>query len=329
MNLVGTTVLVTGATGFLGSALVQRLSNEGAHVRAMARKRERGAHISKLPNVELVLGDLTNLESLTALVSDVNTVIHAAAALGGPLEFQRKINVAGTQAIARAAADAHVARFVHVSTIAIYGYSSRGVITESHPQQPGRVPYNVSKAEAEAVVREVGEAYRLPYTIIRPGMIYGPNSTAWTLALFRHVRRRPTVWIGDGSGSCFPIYIDDVVDMTMKLMAEPSSVGHAFNCAPDPTPTWREFLGEYMRLAGKTQWIGIPIPIIRLIAPLIETLLHVRGEPQDVPNLVDFVTQQTTFSMSKAHKLLGWQPRVSLSEGIERCRPFLQAQGLL
>jgi len=329
MNLKANTILVTGATGFLGGAIVERLSAEGAHVRAMARERARGTRLSRFPNVELVLGDLTKSESLPALVKDVDIVIHAAAALGGPLEFQRRVNVDGTRALGLAAANAKVKRFVHVSTIAVYGYSSRGIVEETHPQRPGRVPYNLTKSEGEAAIQEIADLYQLPYTIVRPGMIYGPRSVAWTLTLFRHVRRRPTIWIGDGSGSCFPIYVDDVVDMCVKLMIEPSTIGHAFNCAPDPTPTWREFLGEYMHLAGKKSWIGIPVPIATLAAPLVEALLRARGEPQDVPDLVGFVTEQTTFSMSKARALLGWQPSVPLSEGIERCRPFLRDQGLL
>jgi nucleoside-diphosphate-sugar epimerase len=329
MSLTEKTVLVTGATGFLGGAVVRRLAAEGAHVRALAHRPNRDKYIRDLQNVEIITGDITDAERMKAVVQGCDTVFHVAAATGGTLAYQRRLNVDGTRNVMQAAADAKVQRVVHVSTVAVYGYGYRSDITEDTPQKPGRVPYNITKSEGEAVVREIGAASGIPYSIIRPGMIYGPRSGMWTGTLFRLARRKPTIFVGDGSGHPHPIYVDDVVDLMLPLATHPAAENETFNCAPDPAPTWREFLGGYSRLAGHQQWLGVPTLPAKILAPVIELVLTLRGEPQDVPALIPYAQSCATYRMDKARTLLGWQPKVSLEEGIHRCEPWLREKGLL
>ncbi len=329
MSLSGKIVLVTGATGFLGGALAIRLAQEGACVKALARRPEKAGFLQSNPNIEIVQGDINNAARMVEVTQGCEYVFHVAAALGGSLEKQRVSNVDGTRKVMLAAAAAQVKRVVHVSSIAVYGYSSRNDVSEDTSQKPGHVPYNVSKSEGESIVREIGEHYHVPYSIIRPGMIYGPRSNGWTATMFKLGKRQPTLFLGNGSGSAHPIYIDDVVDMMIVLAEHPAAVGEAFNCAPDPAPSWREFIGGYSRLAGHNRWLGIPVLPIKIIAPLIESLLTLSGEPQDLPTLVPFMQSKRTYSMTKAHELLGWEPKVELQEGIDRCAPWLREQGLL
>ncbi|NWG17074.1 MAG: NAD(P)-dependent oxidoreductase [Chloroflexi bacterium] len=329
MTLAGATALVTGATGFLGGDIVRRLAAEGARVRALARRPGRDVYIRDVPNVEIVMGDITDAARMNELAAGCDYVLHCAAATGGSMTYQRRLNVDGTRSVMQAAAAARVRRVVHVSTIAVYGYGYTGDVTEDMPQKPGRVPYNVTKSEAEKVVREVGADNSLPYSIIRPGMIYGPRSGMWTMFMFNLGKRSPTIFLGDGSGYVHPIYIDDVVDMAVLLLTHPAAAGEAFNCAPDPAPTWREFLGGYSALAGHQNWRGLPALPFRIIAPLAELALTLRGEPQDVPALIPFLQGRKTYKMDKACRLLGWEARVSLDDGIRRCEPWLREKGLL
>jgi nucleoside-diphosphate-sugar epimerase len=328
-EFAGKTVLVTGATGFLGGALARRLATEGAQVKVLARRPQRDRYIKGVEGIEIVSGDITDANRMLEVVRGCDYVFHAAAVLSGRLDFQRKINVDGTCNLMRAAGEAKVQRVVHVSTIAVYGYGYTSDVSEDTPQKPGRVPYNVTKSEAETVVREVARDYNLSYSIIRPGMIYGPRSSGWTVSMFKLARRKPAIWLGDGGGCSHPIYIDDVVDLTLLLATHPAADGEAFNCAPDPAPSWREFLGAYSQLAGHLSWFGIPIWLARIVAPPLELFFSLRGEPQDLPTLIPFLQRHKVYKMTKAKERLGWQPKVSLQEGIQSCVPYLREKGLL
>lgn len=328
-DLRGKTVLVTGATGFLGAALVTRLSQMGIMVRAMIRRPERASIIQNLPHVEVIEADLVQAATLPATVEGVTIVFHVGAALGGPLAHQRLVNVDGTRALAKTASVASIQRFVHVSSIAVYGYDVRGLVHEDHPQQPGASAYNKTKSEAERVLLDVADQRDLPFSIIRPGMIYGPRSRAWSRSMFRLARIRPTPFVGNGTGSAHPIFVDDVVDLLIHCATHPNASGEAFHCTPDPAPTWREFLGAYAAVAGHKYWLGIPAPISRVVARLAEIILRSRHNPQDTLRLVEYISSNVTYSMAKSHDRLSWSPRVSLHEGIERCIPYLREQKLL
>lgn len=329
MAMAGKIALVTGATGFLGGALAQRLAAEGVPVRALARQPHKAARLEGQPGLKVVMGDITDPAQMQAAVQGCQVVFHAAAALRGPLSEQRRVNVEGTRVLMQAAATAGVERVVHVSTIAVYGYAAAGDVAEDTPLAPGAVPYNISKAEGEAVVREEAARRGLAYTIIRPAMIYGPRSGMWTAFLFRWARRRPVIFIGDGSGYTYPIYVDDVVDLMVRLASHPAAVGEAFNCAPDPPPTWREWLLAYARLAGHEHWLGLPSLPFRLAAPLAERVMRLRGEPQELPAMLAFVQGRRVYRMAKARDRLGWQSQVSLADGVARCAPWLREKGLL
>lgn len=329
MNLHNSRVLVTGATGFLGGHLVKRLSTEGTFIRALARRPNRDRHIKDLPNVEIVMGNITDTQHMKDITEGVDYVFHVAAALGGNLDHQKRVNVDGTASMTYAAVSADVKRIVHVSSIAYYGFPPPSIVTETTHITQTANPYDITKASAEAMLHTIANAKNLSYSIIRPALIYGPRSHAWTMLMFQLAKRNPTPFIGDGSGYAHPIYVDDVVDLMLTTATHPNADCEIFNCAPDPPPTWREFLGAYASLAGHQNWLSLPKPLFKLLAPVAELGLAVAGEPRALPQMVEFITSQTTYSMQKAKRLLDWQPRVSLSEGILSCVPYLEEKGLL
>lgn len=329
MTLQGKTVLVTGATGFLGGALARKLAGDGVQVRALARRPDRDRFIRDVPNITIVQGDVTQPESLRAACEGCDVVFHVAAALSGNLTQQMRVNRDGTGSLAHAAANAGVARFVHVSTVALYGYKNTSDLDENTPPHPGYDPYATSKLAGEQALKEIATARQLTYSIIRPGMIYGPRSGMWTGQMFKVARRKPTIFIGDGSGSCYSIYVDDVVDLTILLATYPNAVGEIFNCTPDPSPTWREFLGAYSRLAGHQSWFGISPLLLRPVALLGGLFAPSNGPLKDLPDLLPFSQRYITYKSTKARDLLDWSPRVSLEEGIARCADWLREKGLL
>jgi nucleoside-diphosphate-sugar epimerase len=328
-TLRGQTVLVTGATGFLGGALALALAAEGVIVRALVRRPGRDAHLRAVPNISVVPGDLTQPHTLAEAVTGCQVVFHAGAALWGSLGAQMAANRDGTRHLAEASADAGVGRFVHVSTVSVYGYKNRGEVTEATPPAPGHDPYGISKLAAERALGEVAQVRGLVISLVRPGMIYGPRSGMWTGQMFRVARRRPTVFIGDGRGSCYPIHVDDVVGLARLLATHPAAGGQVFNCTPDPSPTWREFLGAYARLAGHDRWLAVPPALLWPAALLAGWLAPANGPLKDLPDLLPFSQSTVTYSTAKARDLLGWSPQIALDEGIAGCAEWLRAAGLL
>ncbi len=160
-------------------------------------------------------------------------------------------------------------------------------------------------------------------------MIYGPGAVNWTGGLFRVAKLNPTPFVGNGHGSAFPIYVDDVVDLLVTVADHPAASRQVFNCTPDPAPTWREFLGRYSQLAGHERWLPIPPQLLYpfgWLALLIAPRYSMLGDALDQ---LSFVQRQVTYKMDKARDLLGWQPQVDLDDGIARCAPWLRDQGLL
>lgn len=329
MTLRGQTVLVTGATGFLGGVITRQLTAYGASVKALARRPDRDRFIRDLPNVEIVMGDITDPASMQSVMQDVDIVIHSAAALGGSLDEQRKINRDGTRNVMNAAADNGVKRVVHVSTISVYGYRVSGLVAEETPPAPAHDPYSITKLEAEQEVQHIGATREVPYSIMRPGMIYGPNSSAWTKSMFTIARRKPTIFIGDGSGTAYPIHVEDVADFAIRLATQDNALGEIFNCTPDPSPTWREYLGAYSRLAGHQSWLGIPPILLTPIIYLIGFFAPMHSQRKDLPDLLPFLQRTVTYSNDKATTLLSWKPQYDLQRGIESCVPYLREKGLL
>ena len=330
MTLAGQTVLVTGASGFLGGALARRLASEGALVRALVRSPERAAPLRAL-GIDTAQGDLSDpnrADSLRRAVQGCAYVFHAAASFGD-LASQTAVNVEGSRALAQVSSEAGVKRFVFVSTTLYYGYPAGGLIDEDAAPTAHHNPYIQTKQAAEAAIRRAASETRLAFAISRPGMIYGAGSAHWTRALFRLARIRPTPFVGDGRGSAFPIHVDDVVDHLIALALHPNAQGEAFNCAPDPSPTWREFMRMYAQLAGHDRWLALPYSLFKVGAALIAPFAPPNTLLRDLRAIVPIFRVQTTYSMAKSRRILGWQPRVSLADGVKRCAPWLREIGLL
>jgi nucleoside-diphosphate-sugar epimerase len=326
--LTGKTVFVTGATGFLGSALARRLAAAGAQVRALARSPHKAALIRDVPGVEVLLGDVTDAAQMRDLVQGCQYGFHVAAAFGDWVQ-QRAVNIEGTRHVALAAAAAGVERLVHVSSIAVYGYRRQGHLTEAGPVTAAAEPYSATKAAGETSLREVAASQGLSYAIIRPGMIYGPYSEQWTHNTFRLARRWPVIWLGDGSGSTFPIHVDDVVDLMITLAVHPNAHQETFNCVhPDPV-SWRQFLLAYAHLAGHQGWLGIPPALFHGLARAAAAFAPAHSRLKAASDVIAGLQSQGQIDMTKAEERLGWKPRIDLETGIQSCVPYLREKGLL
>lgn len=327
-SISGKRVLVAGASGFIGGTLTRHLVKQGAIVRAVVRSTSSVVGLSR-PGVEVVVAELGDGATMTELARGCDVVVNAAGIVSGSLQQQRAINVDAARTLVTAAIVAGASRLVHISSAGIYGFETPGDVDETASIDPGNLPYGVTKAEGERVVRELASTSNLELAIIRPALVYGPGSAVWTKVMFTWARRRPTIFLGDGSGFAPIVHVDDVVAMISLLACDERAPGEVFNCASDPVPTWREFLSGYAALAGHHRWLGVPVVPVRGVARLISRLAPTGSPPAELLSLIGFLTGRRRFVVDKAERLLGWRPQVGLTAGIASCVPYLREQGLL
>jgi nucleoside-diphosphate-sugar epimerase len=234
MNWRDKNIFVTGATGFIGGRICERLVQAGVRqVRTLVHNIQRAPRIARLP-VELCPGDLLDKESLQRALSDSQIVIHCG--LGVALGIVR-----GTTNLLEVAADAHVERFVHMSTTAVYGLTPPpGSETESAPIRRTGDPYCDNKGKAERVIARFVQR-GLPAVVLRPSIVYGPYS-AWSTRLIEGLRQHKVALIDEGHGACNTTYVDNLVDAVFLSLENDHSVGETFFINDGERITWGDFI---------------------------------------------------------------------------------------
>lgn len=320
-------VLVTGAGGFVGSRLAGRLVELGLPVRALVRSAEQVRRLESR-GVQAVLGDLRQAQGLTDAVRGCEIVFHCAAWMGRPFtrEAATAVNVEGTRHLVRASLDAGVSRFVHVSTISVYGPTTVDVIDEQTPLWPLGL-YRETKIGAEREV-EAARQMGLATVILRPGLIFGPEDTGWSPAAIRWLRRGLPLIVDGGFGFCYPIYVDNLVDALLAAATADDAAGEVLNLADGDVP-WREFFGYYAAMAGR-RLRSMPSWVVRLITAGSEIVAAIRRRPARwYRTEMGYLLRRSRFSTARARNVLGWSPRVPMREGMLHTEAWLRQSGLL
>jgi nucleoside-diphosphate-sugar epimerase len=332
MELRGLSALVTGASGFIGGRLAERLATEeGVRVRAMVRNPKRAERLQKLP-LEIVQADLLGLESLQRAIDGCDLVFHCAAVVretGDRKEFL-DTNVKGTENILEVSRDAGVKKFIHFSSVSVYGMDPPNQVDETTPFQPCGNLYCDTKIAAEKAVWLAHREARLPVVVIRPANVYGPRSNPWTLRPIKLINSGQMILINGGTGLCNYVYIDNLLDATLAATKRDESVGEAYLVSDGAPVTWKEFFGQYAQMAGKPRVRSVPEWIGKAIALGMEISSKVTGKPPKITReAVSFLTRQARFSIEKARRELGFQPRFSLKEGMKLTEQWLREAGYL
>ncbi len=275
---------------------------------------------------EVSRGDITDADAMMRAVAGCDIVVHCAAMQGvrGNLQEFRRVNVNGTLNLLRAAKEASVSRFIHISTINVHGLPPPRDANADSPLNFDGDYYSISKAEGERAAWQFAHNYHLPITIIRPACTFGPRSTAWTLEPLRRIQRGAPTLIGRGDGICNAIYIDNLIDLIILAMKSDAAVGQAFIGAEGRGITWREFFGAYARMLGKPLR-SIPRGIALAIAAASEMLARVDGRAPRVSRAsIEFFSHCVVFDIEKSTRLLGYVPRISFEEGMIKTEEWLR-----
>ncbi len=257
------TILVTGASGFVGARIVHALRAQGRDVRALVRRPEQAAHLRAL-GIELATGDITDPASLRAAVAGCSHVIHLVAIIQGSSDDFQRVMTQGTNDLVAAAQEAGVERFVLMSAL------GTGAPSE------GTVPYYAAKWAEEQAVAGSG----LEHVIFRPSFIFGPGGGALR-TFVKQVRYSPVVTvIGPGLQRSQPIWIDDVAEYFAQAIAAPEASNRIFEIGGPDTVDWNGLYRTIARVLGKRRrLVHVPILLARTGAQLTQWLpgapLHV------------------------------------------------------
>jgi nucleoside-diphosphate-sugar epimerase len=328
--------LVTGATGLLGSHIVEQLRLRGRPVRVLVR---RGADRSWLDTqgVEYVEGDLSDKEALARACTGVKTVFHAAARVGdwGPWEEFVEITINGTRNLAEAAAAAGCERFIHISSISAYGHpDGEGlVLDETAPLGQDLHKwsyYSRAKVQAEHDLWAMHKAGRIKLTVIRPSWLYGPRDRATIFRLSRMLREGKVKVLGDGENRLNVVYAGNVAEAAILAADHPQAAGQAYNCCNDGEmrqKNWLNLLASELNAPPVAR--HVPYKVAYNVGYLLECVGHafkLKKPPMITRYAVWLMGRRCYFSAEKARRELGWKSTVPYEQGVKKTIAWLREQ---
>ena len=323
-------VLVTGATGFAGSHLAHTLATAGHAVKALVRPGTRGRRLADA-GIETVEGQLTNEADVRNAAAGCERIYHLAAAFRNVKHSDQHywdVNVGGTLNVLAAARVHGCERVVHCSTGGVHGHIEEPPAAETYRFRPGDV-YQRTKLEAELAVAAAAEN-GLSITIIRPGAIYGEGDMRF-LRLFQAIQRSRFAMVGSGETRLHMVHVDDLVGGILLAGSQPEACGEAFLIAGPDVPTLNEIAASVADAVGaRRPRLHVPVWPVYAAAWLCEQVCtRLCVEPPLHRRRVGFFTHHREFDITKARRLIGYDPRVALTEGVRRTAAWYAAAGLL
>jgi 2-alkyl-3-oxoalkanoate reductase len=317
-------VLVTGAGGFLGDAVVRSAKAAGHDVLAMVRPAS-AQSASTVAGVTLVKGDLRQGGDWQAALAAADAVIHCAAAASGDLPTQLAGTVLATENLL-SALPAGLKRFVHISSFSVYDFAAPGFLGRFDEQTPlealplRRDAYTQTKLQQEKMVRDHCAAKGTPLAVIRPGAIYGPGKN-WNYGTA--MKLGPLDLVFAPLSPMRLTYVDNCADAIVAALEAPIVASDVFNVVDDEQPGYLTY-HRRARAAGAKAGLGVPVPYLAVLglglAARIASKLFFGGKAK-LPEMFDIPRQRVQwrglrYGNSHAKQALGWQPRVSLDRGI-------------
>lgn len=319
------TVLVTGATGFVGSHVAELLTQRGHRVRGLARL---GASTQFLEEagVEVFRGDLTDPASLAAAVDGADVIVNCAAKVGdwGPVEEFRRVNVEGLRALLDAALGRPLHRFVHVSTLGVYEARHHHGTDESEPLPDRHIDgYTQSKVEAERLVLQYWRKQNVPVAILRPGFVYGTRDRTVLPRLAHRLDEGSVMYIARGKYALNTTNVVNLAEAALLAMDNSAAVGEVFNITDGEFVSKRTFfeaVADGLGLKRPRSFPSVPIWFARILAHWRESKFRRENRPNP-PRITQaqlkFAGFNLDFSIAKARTRLGYSPRVSFQEGMK------------
>ena len=314
------TTVVTGATGFLGGALVTELIKRQQPVRILTRD-EKKARQQFGDAVTISPGDITDAVQVQRAIDGATTIYHLAGRLyhpSTPAELYRQTHVAGTRILLRACqGQTQLQRIVHVSTTGVYGVTGQTPADEEAPFAPTN-PYEATKLEGEQLALKAYQEQGLPVTVLRPGLVYGPGDLH-LLGFFVAIKKGLFRVIDGGKAVLHPVYIDDLVAALLLCAERPHALGRSYNIAGERPVTVRELATAIAHALDRELPAGnIPLWLAHLASDIFTVIPGMKGERAPLTrSRVQFLTNSRIYDISRAKSELGYAPKVELEKGMK------------
>ncbi len=313
-------VFITGANGFIGGRLGDHYRARGAEVRGVDVNASEG----------VVAGDVTEPGSWQEHARGADLVIHTAAVLtlSGDPDAVWDINVLGTRHALDAAVAAGARRFLHFSSVLAFSWTFPDGVDERHPVRTNGAPYVDTKVASEQVVLQAHAAGEIECTIVRPGDVWGPRSRPWTIIPVEEIKAGRFMLPRGGIFS--PVYVDNLVDGVTAAAERGDAVGQVFTITDGAGVPNEEFFAHYFRMLGKDGPRVVPRRAMSGLARMVDvTARATRRENEVNAKAVAYLSRTGTYSIEKARRVLGYEPRVSLEEGMRRTEAWLREERML
>ena len=309
-------ILITGANGFIGRVLTQRLLESNYNVKAIVRLKPETEDRFFSEECELfAINDLKADLGLTNVIKNVNVVIHLAARVHitcetnpDPLTAFRKINVEVTKKLVELAVAAKVKRFVFISTLALYvdGKGASCYVDEANESNP-QSPYAISKWEAEQYLNDIGQKTDMEIVIIRPPLVYGPRVKANFLSLLKITKTGLPMPVGLLNGKRSMISVNNLVDFITCCIEHSKAANETFLISDDNDISTKELFVKLIKSFGKRP----------LLLPIPPKILYFFGVLLGKKRIVDRLCAPLQVNIAKAKTLLGWKPVQALDDGLK------------
>ncbi len=316
--------LITGAGGFIGRRLAERLRESGEEVVGVDLTANEGAAI--------VAGDISVPGEWQQAAEGAGVVVHTAALVGMPSDVSRfwAVNVLGTRLALEAARDAGAGRFLQISSVVTFGLDFPDGVAETHPVAPTGIAYVDTKIAAEQLVLQAHAAGEQEATIVRPGDVYGPASRPWTLLPVELMKAGRFALPARGRGIHSPIYVDDLVEGIIAAGRAEAAAGRVITLSGGVGVETRDYFRPLADAAG-VKLRCLPTPLAMAGARALHAAARVSGKPNELtPDGVRYLAERHgTYGIETARELLGWEPRVGLDEGMDRTVAWLRDAGIV
>lgn len=316
-------VFITGASGFIGRKLAERLEANGVATC--------GVDMVADPSRGVVAGNIAEAGDWARTLEGCDLVVHTAAivAMTASKKAAWTVNVNGTRRVLDAAVAARVARFVQISSVAAFGWDFPESATEEWPLMPNGNSYCDTKIASEHVVLAAHAAGEIDCTVVRPGDVYGPRSV-WITAPLAMLKKGQFMLPDGGNGVFSPVWVDDLVDGVIRAGCINAGKGQIFTITSGEGVPCSEFFGNHARWLGKKK---VPTAPSWLLNPALETArvsIQTFGGKTDLGRgTMDILNRRCTYSIEKARRLLGYEPKMRIEDGMRICEAWARETGLV
>lgn len=312
-------ICITGAGGSIGHRLTLRLLKNGYTVRAILRNKKDGYRLQEA-GAQVMVANLTDPQAVAGLFDDCSLIYHTAAKiLGSNHQDFWQTNVVGTSLVMDEALRAGVTRFVHISSVAVYGYPIEKKVNEGYVWSLKEDPYISTKQAAEKIIWN--KSKDIMVTVIRPGEVIGPNQLVWTSRIIKLIKLG-LLHIPLNAGYMNPVYIENLIDSLVLVGMHNAAVGEAFNVVDGIVLETADYIEQLARIVNR-KVLTVPSSLLKVGAWAMQYYReNENSETYLTSASINYLLYKTTISNEKICNTIGWIPSINIATALNNIQDW-------